>query len=103
MAVLLLPCFNDLDFKKVCVIIVYYSRFRPVEQGPQSYFAIVLGVIVYILIGLLHDIIDNKYTTNLEGLPMKTKMKKIFVTIASSVLNSIWSVTTNLLADVLLV
>ena len=81
----------------------YCSRLRPAEQGPQMYPVIVLGSIVYILFGLIHDIMSNRNTTNLEGLPMKTKMKKAFAAIISSIANSVWTVGANLLAGVLLV
>ncbi len=79
----------------------YCNRLRPAEQGPQIYPVIVLGSIVYILLGLIRDAISN--AANLEGLPMKTKMKKAFVAIISSIANSIWTVGANLLAGALLV
>lgn len=81
----------------------YSDRLRPAEQGPQSCLVIVLGLIVYILTVLVHDIIKNVCSNNKEGLPMKTKMKKAFVAITSSVLNLGWTVGANLLAGALLV
>ena len=67
------------------------------------YPVIVLGSIVYVLLGLVRDAISNCSTMNLEELPMKTKMKKAFAAIISSIANSVWTVGANLLAGVLLV
>lgn len=78
------------------------NRFRPVEQGSQGFLFIVLGLIVFILIGLIHDFITQVCSINREGLPMKTKMKKAFVAITKSILNSVWTVGANLLAGALL-
>lgn len=83
--------------------IFYNDRPRPAEQGSQSNFVIVLGLIVYILTGLVHDIIEKVCSSNKDGLSMKTKMKKAFVAITSSILNSVWTVGANLLAAALLV
>ena len=78
------------------------SRFRPAEQGKQSCPVIVLGLIVYILIGLIHDFSANIFSCIKEGLPMKTKAKKVLVAVSKSILNSVWTVGANLLAGALL-
>ena len=70
--------------------------------GSLGITAIVLGLIVYTLTGLIRDCITEAKLDNKEALPMKTKMKKAFVTIVSSVLNSVWTVGANLLAGALL-
>ena len=70
--------------------------------GSQGLPIIVLGLIAYILIGMIRDNlteVDEKYK---EGLPMKTKMKKVFVATVKSILNSVWTVGANLLAGALL-
>lgn len=64
--------------------------------------AIVLVLIVYILIGLLRDCMTEASLKHKEELPMKSKMKKVFVAITKSVLNSVWTVGANLLAGALL-
>ena len=79
-----------------------HNRFRPAVLGSLGITAIVLGLIVYTLTGLIRDCITEAKLDNKEALPMKTKMKKAFVTIVSSVLNSVWTVGANLLAGVLL-
>ena len=70
--------------------------------GSLGITAIVLGLIVYTLTGLIRDCLTEAKLNNEEALPMKTKMKKVFVTIVSSVLNSVWTVGANLLAGALL-
>ena len=57
-----------------------------------------LGLIVYPLIGLAHDLLP-KFLCHKEELPMKTKAIKVLVAVSKSILNSIWTVGTNLLAD----
>ena len=70
--------------------------------GSQGITTIVLVLIVYMLTGLIRDYITMAKLDNREALPMKTKMKQVFVTFVSSVLNSVWTVGANLLAGALL-
>ena len=78
------------------------NRFRPAVLGSQGLPIIVLGLIVYILIGILSDYITRVDGNYKEGMPMKTKMKKVFVVAIKSILNSVWTMGTNLLAGALL-
>ena len=56
---------------------------------------------VYILIGLIHDIFSN--IVLIKGvLPMETKVKEFFITCSKSILYSIWTMSANLLAGALL-
>ena len=98
-----LPLDLNSDFVPSICYNLYNGRFRLAEQGPQSCLVIVLGLIAYILIGLVHDIIEKVRSSNKEGLPMKTKIKKAFVAVTSSVLNSVWIVGANLPTGALLV
>lgn len=70
--------------------------------GSQGFSTLVLVLIVYILIGLFCDFIKEVSSNNKEELPMKTKMKKVFVATVKSILNSVWTVGANLLAGALL-
>lgn len=70
--------------------------------GSQGLPIIVLGLIVYILIGMIRDNLTEVDEKHKEGLPMKTKMKRVFVATVKSILNSVWTVGTNLLAGALL-
>lgn len=70
--------------------------------GSQGFPTLVLVLIVYILIGLFCDFIKEVSSNNKEELPMKTKMKKVFVATVKSILNSVWTVGANLLAGALL-
>lgn len=70
--------------------------------GSQSITTIVLVLVVYMLSGLIRDYITITKLDNREALPMKTKMKQVFVTFVSFVLNLVWTVGTNLLAGALL-
>lgn len=70
--------------------------------GTQGITTIVLVLIVYMLTGLIRDCITAAKLDIKEALPMKAKMKQVFVTFVSSVLNSVWTVGTNLLAGALL-
>lgn len=70
--------------------------------GSQGFPTLVLVLIVYILIGLICDFIKEVSSNNKEELPMKTKMKKVFVATVKSILNSVWTVGANLLAGALL-
>lgn len=70
--------------------------------GSQGLPIIVLGLIAYILIGMIRDNLTEVDENYREGLPMKTKMKKIFVATVKSILNSVWTVGANLLAGALL-
>ena len=70
--------------------------------GSQGLPIIVLGLIAYILIGILRDNLTEVEENYKEGLPMKTKMKKVFVATVKSILNSVWTVGANLLAGALL-
>lgn len=70
--------------------------------GSQGLPIIVLGLIAYILIGILRDYLTEVDENYKEGLPMKTKMKKVFVATVKSILNSVWTVGANLLAGALL-
>lgn len=83
-------------------IIYKNNRFRPAVLGSQCINVIVLVLIVYMLTGITRDCITEAKLCTKEALPMKTKMKKVFVTIVSSVLNSVWTVGANLLAGALL-
>lgn len=78
------------------------NRFRPAEQGKQNCFVIVLGLIVHILIGLAHDLFLKFFACHKEELPMKTKAIRALVAVSKSILNSVWTVDTNLLASALL-
>ena len=82
--------------------VVQRYKFRPAEQGSLSCLAIVLGLIVYILIGATHDYLFGSCTSTEEGLSMKTKAKKVLVAALISVLMSVWTVGANLLAGALL-
>ncbi len=70
--------------------------------GSQGLPIIVLGLIAYILIGILRDYLSEVDENYKEGLPMKTKMKKVFVATVKSILNSVWTMGANLLAGALL-
>ena len=70
--------------------------------GSQGFPTLVLVLIVYILIGLFCDFIKEVSSNNKEELPMKTKMKKVFVATVKSILNFLWTVGANLLAGALL-
>lgn len=70
--------------------------------GAQGLPIIVLGLIAYILIGMIRDNLTEVDENYKEGLPMKTKMKKVFVATVKSILNSVWTVGANLLAGALL-
>lgn len=70
--------------------------------GSQGLPIIVLGLIAYILIGILRDYLTEVDENYKEGLPMKTKMKKVFVATVKSILNSVWTMGANLLAGALL-
>ena len=54
------------------------------------------------LTGLIRDYITMAKLDNREALPMKTKMKKVFVATVESILNSVWTMGANLLAGALL-
>lgn len=82
--------------------VVQRDKFRPAEQGALSCLAIVLGLIVYILIGVTHDCFFRSHTSTEEGFSMKTKAKKVLVAALKSVLTSVWTVGANLLAGALL-
>ena len=84
------------------MVLFLNRRSRPAEQGKQSYFVIVLGLIVYVLIGLTHDLLPKFLACHKEGLPMKTKAKRALVVVSKSILKSAWPVGTNLLAGALL-
>lgn len=70
--------------------------------GSQGLPIIVLGLIAYILIGILRDYLTEVDENYKEGLPMKTKMKKVFVATVISILNSVWTMVANILAGALL-
>lgn len=70
--------------------------------GSQGLPIIVLGLIAYILIGITYDYLTEVDENYKEGLPMKTKMKKVFVATVKSILNSVWTMGANLLAGALL-
>lgn len=70
--------------------------------GSQGFPTLILVLIVYILIGLICDFIKEISSNTKEELPMKTKMKKVFVATVKSILNSVWTVGANLLAGALL-
>ena len=70
--------------------------------GSQGLPIIVLGLIAYILIGITRDYLTEVDENYKEGLPMKTKMKKVFVATVRSILNSVWTMGANLLAGALL-
>jgi len=70
--------------------------------GSQGLPIIVLGLIAYILVGILRDYLTEVNENYKEGLPMKTKMKKVFVATVESILNSVWTMGANLLAGALL-
>ncbi len=70
--------------------------------GSQGLPIIVLGLIAYILIGILRDYLTEVDENYKEGLPMKTKMKKVFVATVKSILNSVWTMGANILAGALL-
>lgn len=63
---------------------------------------VVLGLIVYILLGLLHDCPEKSGLRNEEELSMKTKAKKIFSICSESILLSLWTMSANLMASALL-
>lgn len=69
--------------------------------GSQGFPTLILVLIVYILIGLICDFIKEISSNTKEELPMKTKMKKVFVATVKSILNSVWTVGANLLAGAL--
>ena len=84
------------------MILFTNNRFGPAEQGTQSCFAAVLGLIVYILVGLTHDLLPIFFTCHGEELPMKTKATRVLLAASKSTLNSVWTVGPNLLAGALL-
>lgn len=69
--------------------------------GSQALPTLVLGLIVYILIGILCDFLKEVSTDNKEEMLMKTRTKKVVATV-KSILNSVWTVGANLLAGALL-
>ena len=92
-----------LIYPHFCGIIIMFSQFRSAEQGLQSYNAIVLGLIVlYILLGILNDLIKSKIQITRRKLSMKTKITNIIATFIMSICNSIWTMGANFLADALL-
>ena len=70
--------------------------------GSKTCSVIVLVFIVFILTGFMRDFLTEVNSKNKGELLMKTKMKKVFVAIAKSILNSLWTVGANLLAGALL-
>lgn len=78
------------------------NSFRLAKHGKQSYLVIVLGFIVYVLIGLAHDLFPKFFACHKEELPMKTKVIRALIAVAKSILNSVWTVGANLLAGALL-
>ena len=70
--------------------------------GSQKSSVIVLVFIVLILTGFMRDFLTEANSKNKGELLMKTKMKKVIIVTARSILNSLWTVGTNLLAGVLL-
>lgn len=65
--------------------------------------AVVLVIIIYIIIGLLHDFLfQSTISTNKEGLPMKTKFKNFFTTCFKSIISSAWTMYANLSSGALL-
>jgi len=79
------------------------NKLRLAEQGMQSTVpVVVLGLIVYILIGLLHDCFEKNGLENKEELPMKTKTKYYFSICSKSILLSVWTMSANLMAGALL-
>lgn len=62
----------------------------------------VLGLIVYILIGFVHDLFPKLFACHKEELPMKTKVIRALVAVSKSILYSVWTVGANLLAGALL-
>lgn len=79
------------------------SKFRLAEQGKQSNaLVLVLGLIVYILIGLLNNATSEFVSILKGGLPMKTKVQKVFIVCSKSMLISVWTMGANLLAGALL-
>ena len=65
--------------------------------GSQGLPIIVLGLIAYILIGILRDYLTEVDENYKEGLPMKTKMKTATLICSKSVLCTVWTMGTNLL------
>lgn len=63
---------------------------------------VVLGLVVYIVIGLLYDCFKKNALENKEELPMKTKAKNIFSICSISILSSVWTMSANLMAGALL-
>lgn len=62
---------------------------------------VVLGLIVYILIGFLFDCLKMNGLKNKEELPMKTKTKYYFSVCFKSILFSVWTMGANLMASAL--
>lgn len=79
------------------------NRFRSAELGSTGCLALVLGLIAFIVIGLIRDFLTEVWTEHKEELPMNTKMKTKFAATVKSVLNSVWTMGANLLASALLI
>lgn len=77
-----------------------YCRIRLAGQQITAQ-AVGLGLIVFVLIGLIRESIGNasaESTVKMEGKTMRTKMKLLI----GSVCNSIWTMGANLTAGALL-
>ena len=69
------------------------------EQWVQNTVPIVdIVLIVYFLIGLLHDCFEKSNSENIEELPMVTKIKYYVPVCSKSALLSVWTMSAYLMA-----
>lgn len=71
------------------------NRFRLAEQGVQGKSILVLGLIVCLLSGVIHDWLWSMSLQDKEEVPMKTKMKNAILICSKSILYTIWTMSTN--------
>lgn len=64
--------------------------------------AVFLGLIVFFVIGLIHDILEISVVKIKEGLSMRIKITIILATGLKSILYSVWTVGANFMAGALL-
>lgn len=78
----------------------YGNRFRLAEQGRAGLIVYVLGLMVYISIGLMLDFLKMRSSKLKEVTPMKNRGTKVVSTCVISILFSVWTVGANFLATV---
>lgn len=82
--------------------IIIQNNIRPAELGLKELFTIVLVLIVYILLNFAYDYLKNIRSSNEGVIAMNTKIKTIFATVISAILNFAMNISANLGTEVLL-